>query len=298
MKIYIDGKYYGKEEATVSVFDHGLLYGDGVFEGIRVYGGKVFKLSEHVARLYRSAQALFLDIPISQTQMAQAIVDTVEINKKKDGYIRVVVTRGDGALGIDPTSCPRAKVIVIVGDIQLYPPAYYEEGIVVITAASRRMPSDCLDPRVKSLNYLNNIMAKMEARQAGCLEAVMLNKEGFVAECTGDNIFIANRGELFTPAPYHGALDGITMATVLELAAELGIPCRQTSLTRYDLYTADECFLTGSGAEIIPVTRIDGRMIGDGKPGATTRSLIHAFRDLIEGRSPKKEIRRNALSAA
>jgi branched-chain amino acid aminotransferase len=298
MKIYIDGRFYEKEQATVSVFDHGLLYGDGVFEGIRVYGGRVFKLTEHVDRLYRSAQALLLNIPMNEAQIIQAILDTVSINQKNDGYIRVIVTRGDGALGIDPTSCPRAKVIIIVGDIQLYPPAHYENGIAVITAASRRTPADCLDPRVKSLNYLNNIMAKIEAFQAGCLEAVMLNKEGFVAECTGDNIFIVSNGELFTPAPYHGALDGITMETVLELAATLGIECRQTALTRYDLYTADECFLTGSGAEIIPVTRIDGRTIGSGKPGVMTGRLIAAFRQLIAEGDNEQICEESACSAA
>jgi len=298
MKIYIDGQFYEKEKATVSVFDHGLLYGDGVFEGIRVYGGRVFKLTEHVERLYRSAQALLLNIPMSEAEMAQAILDTVSINQKKDGYIRVIVTRGDGALGIDPSSCPRVKVIVIVGDIQLYPPAFYENGIAIVTAASRRTPADCLDPRVKSLNYLNNIMAKMEAFQAGCMEAVMLNKEGFVAECTGDNIFIVSKGELFTPAPHHGALDGITMETVLELASALGIECRQTTLTRYDLYTADECFLTGSGAEIIPVTRIDGRTIGSGKPGAMTGRLIAAFRQLIAGGDHEQICEETACSAA
>jgi branched-chain amino acid aminotransferase len=282
MKIYIDGRYYEKQKATVSVFDHGLLYGDGVFEGIRIYHGKVFKLKEHVQRLYLSAQALLLKIPLSDAEMSRAILATVAVNKKKDGYIRVMVTRGDGALGIDPSSCKRAKVIIIVGDIRLYPESYYKNGIEIVTAATRRMPSDCLDPRVKSLNYLNNIMAKLEAIQAGCQEAVMLNQEGFVAECTGDNIFIVRKGELYTPAPCHGALDGITRETVIELAAAADIKSHQVLLTRYDLYTSEECFLTGSGAEIIPVIRIDGRSIGGGKPGTTTRKLIKTYREAIK----------------
>ena len=282
MKIYIDGRYYEKQKATVSVFDHGLLYGDGVFEGIRIYHGKVFKLKEHVERLYLSAQALLLKIPLSEAEMIRAILATVAANKKKDGYIRVLVTRGDGALGIDPSSCKQAKVIIIVGDIQLYPEAYYNNGIEIVTAATRRMPSACLDPRVKSLNYLNNIMAKLEAIQAGCQEAVMLNQEGFVAECTGDNIFIVRKGELYTPAPCHGALDGITRETVIELAAAADIKSHQVLLTRYDLYTSEECFLTGTGAEIIPVIRIDGRSIGGGKPGMTTRKLIKAYHEAIK----------------
>jgi branched-chain amino acid aminotransferase len=282
MKIYIDGRYYEKQKATVSVFDHGLLYGDGVFEGIRIYHGKVFKLKEHVERLFLSAQALLLKIPLSEAEMRRAILATVAANKKKNGYIRVLVTRGDGALGIDPSSCKQARVIIIVDDIQLYPEAHYKNGIEIMTAATRRMPSDCLDPRVKSLNYLNNIMAKLEAIQAGCQEAVMLNQEGFVAECTGDNIFIVRKGELYTPAPCHGALDGITRETVIELAAAADIKSHQVLLTRYDLYTSEECFLTGSGAEIIPVIRIDGRSIGSGKPGVTTRKLIKAYHEAIK----------------
>ncbi len=277
MKIYIDGHYYEKHEACVSVFDHGLLYGDGVFEGIRIYGGGIFKLDAHVRRLYQSARAILLEIPLSEQEMKDAITGTVKANDKEDGYIRVLVTRGAGALGIDPSSCTKPSVIIIVGDIQLYPRSYYQEGIAVMTAASRRMPSDCLDARVKSLNYLNNIMAKLEARQAGCLEAVMLNKEGYVAECTGDNIFIVKDGDLYMPAPCYGALDGITMETIIELAGAMALTCHQSALTRYDLYTADECFLTGTGAEIIPVVQIDGRCIGDGKPGRITHGLREAF---------------------
>ena len=281
MKIYIDGKYYDRAEARISVFDHGLLYGDGVFEGLRIYGGRVFKLKEHIERLYMSAKAILLDIPMTADEMGTAISEAVKVNEKENGYIRLIVTRGEGLLGIDPSSCARPSVIIIVGDIQMYPDEYYEKGVAIITSSSRRMPSDCLDPRIKSLNYLNNVMAKLEARQAGCLEAVMLNSEGFVAECTGDNIFIVKNSELLTPAPYHGALYGITMQTVLELAESTGIKTHQTTMTRYDLYNADECFMTGTGAEIIPVTRIDGRMIGEGKPGNVMRRLVKGFRGIV-----------------
>ncbi len=281
MKIYIDGKYYEREEARISVFDHGLLYGDGVFEGIRIYNGGVFKLKEHIQRLYQSAKAILLDIRLTETEMMKAVLETVSVNEKVNGYIRLVVTRGEGLLGIDPASCERSSVIIIVGDIQMYPDEHYRKGVQVITSSSRRMPSDCLDPRIKSLNYLNNIMAKIEAKQAGCLEAVMLNSSGFVAECTGDNIFIVKNGELLTPAPFQGALDGITMQTVLELAESAGIRTRLSTLTRYDLYNSDECFMTGTGAEIIPVIRIDGRTIGDGSPGRITQKLTEAFHKMV-----------------
>jgi branched-chain amino acid aminotransferase len=281
MKIYIDGEYYDRADARVSVFDHGLLYGDGVFEGIRIYSGMIFKLKEHIERLYQSAKAILLEIPMSKEEIEKIVLKTVRINEKKNGYIRLVVTRGDGLLGIDPTTCNKPTIIIIVDDIKLYPGEYYKNGIEIITASSRRIPSDCLDPRIKSLNYLNNIMAKLEAKQAGCLEAVMLNTEGFVTECTGDNIFTVKNNELFTPAPYHGALDGITMQTVIEIAQSLGIKTHETTLTRYDLYNADESFMTGTGAEIIPVIKIDGRVIGNGKPGAITQRLIKRFRKLL-----------------
>jgi branched-chain amino acid aminotransferase len=283
MKIYIDGKYYERAEARISVFDHGLLYGDGVFEGLRIYGGRVFKLKKHIERLYMSAKAILLDIPMTADEMGTAVSEAVKVNEKENGYIRLIVTRGEGQLGIDPSSCARPSVIIIVGDIQMYPNEYYEKGVAIITSSSRRMPSDCLDPRIKSLNYLNNIMAKLEARQAGCLEAVMLNGEGFVTECTGDNIFIVKNNELLTPATYNGALDGITMNTVLKMAESIGIKTHQTTMTRYDLYNADECFMTGTGAEIIPVTRIDGRMIGEGKPGNVMRRLVKSFREIVIG---------------
>jgi branched-chain amino acid aminotransferase len=284
MKIYINGRYCDKEQAAVSVFDHGLLYGDGIFEGLRIYGGRVFRLEAHLERLYASAKAILLTIPLSQAQMAEAVLSTVRVNEKEEGYIRLIVTRGEGALGIDPASCGKATVIIIVGDIQLYPDRFYETGIEIITASSRRIPADCFDVRIKSLNYLNNVLAKVEAARAGCLEAVMLNREGFVAECTGDNIFIVRKGALHAPAPHHGALEGITMQTVSEIAAGLGIATRRTALTPYDLYTADECFMTGTGAEIMPVIRIDGRTIGSGKPGEITGQLRDRFLETVARR--------------
>ena len=278
MKIYIDGKYYDKSDAKVSVFDHGLLYGDGVFEGIRIYNSKVFRIKEHIERLYESAKAIILEIPMTKEEMKAAVEDAVKVNERKDGYIRLVITRGEGSLGLDPASCKKATVIIIVSDIQLYPKEYYEKGIALVTVTSRRIPSECLDPRIKSLNYLNNIMAKLEAKQAGCLEAVMLNTQGFVAECTADNIFIVKEGRLLTPSVYHGALEGITRQTVMEIAEKIGIKSEETTLAPYDLYTADECFLTGTGAEIVPVVKIDGRVIGSGVPGKVTKILVENFK--------------------
>lgn len=281
MKIYIAGKYYDKADAKVSVFDHGLLYGDGVFEGIRIYNGKVFRLKEHIERLYESAKAILLEIPMIKEEMEAAVLDAVKVNERKDGYIRLVITRGEGSLGLDPASCKKATVIIIVSDIQLYPKEYYEKGIALITVASRRIPSECLDPRIKSLNYLNNIMAKLEAKQAGCLEAVMLNTQGFVAECTADNIFIVKEGRLLTPAAYHGALEGVTRQTVMEIAEKMGIKSEEATLAPYDLYTADECFMTGTGAEIVPVIKIDGRVIGNGAPGKITKMLVEHFKNFV-----------------
>ena len=269
----MDGKYYDRNEAKISVFDHGLLYGDGIFEGIRIYAGRVFKLEEHIRRLYDSAKALRLTIPMDREEMIRTVEKTVELNEKKEGYIRLLVTRGKGNLGIDPASCPVCSVIIIVEDIQIYPQELYDKGIKIITSASRRLSPDIFDPRVKSLNYLTNIMAKLEARDAGCPEAVLLNRDGYVTECTADNIFIIREGKLLTPAPWLGILEGITRATILELSRELNIPCEETTLTRFDLYTAEECFLTGSGAEIIPVTCIDGRRIGTGAPGEISGKL-------------------------
>ena len=281
MKIYIDGKQYDRNDAKISVFDHGLLYGDGVFEGIRIYRGKVFRLGEHIERLYASARAVALDIPMKEEAMAEAVLETVAVNGKEDGYIRLLVTRGEGTLGLDPASCARPSVIIIVADIQLYPPEYYKKGITLVTASTRRIPPECLDPRIKSLNYLNNILARIEARRAGALEAVMLNTQGFVTECTADNIFLIKGGGILTPDPAHGALDGITMRTVSELAMARGMKFTKSTLTLYDLYTADEVFITGTGAEVMPVVEIDGRMIGDGKPGPLTSTLIEDFRRLV-----------------
>lgn len=281
MKIFIDGEFYDKADANISVYDHGLLYGDGIFEGIRIYNGSVFKLQKHVDRLYDSAKAILLDIPYSNQEMVSLIEKTAAVNNKSNGYIRVIVTRGTGDLGIDPAKCPRATVIIIAEDIQLYPREIYEKGIPVITAGSRRISPDIFDPRIKSLNYLNNVLAKIEAKQANCLEAVMLNREGYVTECTGDNIFIVKSGILLTPAETCSILKGITRDTILDLADAEGIEVRETLLTRFDLYTADECFLTGSGAEIMPVTSIDGRILGEGTPGNVTLALLARFKILI-----------------
>jgi branched-chain amino acid aminotransferase len=281
VKIYIDGKYHDSEDARISVFDHGLLYGDGVFEGIRVYHGNIFKLKEHVRRLYQSAKAIALEIPMKEGEMEKAVLKTVEVNKKQNGYIRLVVTRGVGALGIDTASCKKPTIIIIVGDIQLYPRELYTQGVKIITASTRRMPPECLDPRIKSLNYLNNILAKIEARRSGAMEALMLTTEGLVAECTADNIFIVKSERLLTPHPSKGALDGITRKAVLEIAKARGTECAEADLSQYDLYAADECFMTGTGAELVPVVDIDGRLIGNGKPGPLTLALIEDFRRLV-----------------
>jgi branched-chain amino acid aminotransferase len=281
MKIYIDGKFYDKEQAVISVFDHGLLYGDGVFEGIRVYHGKVFKLSDHITRLYASAKAIALTIPLKKKEMEKAVLEAVRINRKKNSYIRLVVTRGEGTLGLDPVHCGKPTIIIIVADIQLYPEELYKKGVKIITASTRRMPPECLDPRIKSLNYLNNILAKLEARRSGAMEALMLTTEGLVAECTADNIFIVKSGRLLTPHPCKGALDGITMRTVFEIAKARGVECSETDLSQYDLYTSDECFITGTGAELVPVIEIDSRAVGDGRPGPLTLTLIEDFRGLV-----------------
>lgn len=285
MQIYIDGIWCEKHEAKISVFDHGLLYGDGVFEGIRIYGGKIFRLAEHVRRLYDSAKAILLTVPMTEKEMEALLREAVARNERCEGYIRLVVTRGVGDLGINPATCPRASVIVIADSITLYPAEHYENGIKVITAATRRNSPDALDPRIKSLNYLNNVMAKLEARQAGCLEAIMLNREGKVAECTGDNLFYIRDGVLMTPAGDQGALKGITRDAVIEAAEGIGMEIRALPTTLYDLYTADECFLTGTAAEMIPVTTIDGRTIGTGKPGPLTSKIRAAFQVLIQSES-------------
>ena len=281
MKIYIDGKFYTEKTAKVSVFDHGLLYGDGVFEGIRAYHGRIFKLEEHVARLFDSSKAILLEIPMSPTAVMKAVSHTCWLNRVKDGYIRLVVTRGVGNLGLSPFNCRRPSVIIIAGKIVLYPPAMYRRGLDLVTVPTTRMPSSALNPAIKSLNYLNNVLAKIEAIRAGVLEAVMLNTQGNVAECTGDNLFIVRGGQILTPPVSSGALAGITRKVVIQLAGEhLGVNVQETTLTRYDLFTADECFLTGTGAEIIPSVKIDGRTVGTGRPGAITRRLMALFREL------------------
>jgi branched-chain amino acid aminotransferase len=276
--VYVDGKMVPKEEAVVSVFDHGFLYGDGVFEGIRVYEGNVFRLKEHIDRLYESAKTIALEIPMTREEMIRATLDTVATNQRKDAYIRLVVSRGPGDLGIDPAKCRRPTIVIIADSISLFPQELYDNGASLVTASIRRIPMESLDPRIKSLNYLNNILAKIEAKNAGALEAIMLNHHGQVAECTADNLFMVKQGVLKTPDLMQGALAGITRAAVLDLARKAGIPSSETVLALHDLYNADECFLTGTGAEIVPVISIDGRQIGDGKPGPVTKQLLADFR--------------------
>jgi branched-chain amino acid aminotransferase len=279
-QVYLNGKLVPKSQAMVSVYDHGLLYGDGVFEGIRVYSGKVFRLRQHIERLYASARAIYLDIPLGPEEMAAAITSTVAANAKRDGYIRAVVTRGAGSLGLDPRKTTDPQIIVIVDDIALYPPELYENGLEIVTASTIRNHPNALSPRIKSLNYLNNIMAKVEAVRAGCLEALMLNHKGEVAECTGDNVFLVKHGVLRTPPLDAGILEGVTRNAVLELARAADILVEEIALTRYDVYTADECFLTGTAAEVIPVVKCDGRTLGTGKPGPITRQLRERFHQL------------------
>ncbi|HEY5040650.1 MAG TPA: branched-chain-amino-acid transaminase [Verrucomicrobiae bacterium] len=277
MKIFIDGKFCSERDAKVSVFDHGLLYGDGVFEGIRAYNGRVFKLKEHIDRLFSSAKAILLDIPMTRAGVMQATIETIRANKLRDCYVRLVVTRGVGTLGLNPRSCKNPSIIIIAGKIQVYPAELYARGMDIVTVPTVRNLHSAVNPAIKSLNYLNNILAKIEANNAGVEEAVMLNAEGFVAECTADNLFIVKNGELFTPPNSAGALYGITRGTVMELAAQLGVKVSETNLTRYDLFNADECFLTGTGAEIMPVIKIDGRVIGNGQPGALTLKLSEEY---------------------
>ncbi len=279
-KVYINGKLYDKNDAKISVYDHCLLYGDGVFEGIRVYGGKVFRLREHIDRLYDCAKSIWLEIPMSREQMIEAVQNTVRVNNKKDGYIRLVITRGAGSLGLDPRKTTDPQVIIIVDDITLYPPEFYEHGLEIITAATIRNHPNALNPRIKSCNYLNNILAKIEGIRAGCVEALMVNHKGEVAECTGDNVFLVKHGVLKTPPLDAGILEGITRNAVIELAREANIPVMETALLRHDVYIADECFLTGTAAEVIPVVKCDGRVIGNGKPGPITRQLRERFHEL------------------
>jgi len=264
------------------VFDHGLLYGDGVFEGIRAYHGRVFKLKEHIDRLFYSAKAILLDIPMTHRQLMDATVEACRRNSITDGYIRLVVTRGAGTLGLNPNRCSNPQVIIIADKIQLYPPSLYKKGMEIVTVATTRNHHNAVNPAIKSLNYLNNILAKIEANTAGYEEAIMLNAEGYVAECTGDNVFIIKGNQMYTPALSSGALHGITRQTAIDLVGEMGIPTTEPNLTRYDLYNADECFLTGTGAEIVPVVKIDERVIGNGKPGPVTKKLVKAYKELTK----------------
>ena len=279
--INLNGKFVKREEAKISVFDHGLLYGDGVFEGLRSYNGRIFKLEEHLSRLYRSAHFIMLEPPISKEEMGEEIIKTVRKNQLRDAYIRVVITRGEGDLGLDPEKCPHPNYFIIADRIQLYPKDFYEKGLEVVTVSIRRNPLYSLDPQVKSLNYLNNILAKIEGRIAGCVEAIMLNQEGWVLECTGDNIFIVEDGVLITPPTYIGVLEGITRNTVIELAKKNNIEVKEEIFSCYRLYNADECFLTGTAAEIVPVVKVDGRRIGTGSPGPITGRIREIFREYV-----------------
>jgi branched-chain amino acid aminotransferase len=280
LKVYVSGTLYNKEDAKISVYDHGLLYGDGVFEGIRSYGGKVFRLQQHLDRLWDSAKAIWLSIPMTKEAMGKAIEDTLKANGIQDGYIRVVVTRGSGTLGLDPNRCSDPQVIIITDRIALYPEELYQKGLEIITVSTLRNHPAAVSPRIKSLNYLNNILAKIEGLQAGCIEALMLNHKGEVAECTGDNIFLVRNGRLLTPPNDAGILEGITRDAVIELARGGGIEVREIPLTKHDVYIADECFLTGTAAEVVPVVKVDSRIIGDGTPGPVTRRLIEQFHHL------------------
>jgi len=280
--IYLDGKFVKEEEAKISVFDHGLLYGDGVFEGLRSYNGKIFKLDEHLIRLYNSAKAILLEIPLKFDEFKKVVIETVKKNNLKDSYIRIVVTRGVGDLGLDPRKCPKPTIFVIASRIQLYPESLYEKGIDVITVPTRRNLPESLNPAIKSLNYLNNILAKIEATNAGATEGLILNQFGYVSECTGENIFIVKGNTLKTPPISAGALEGITRKVVMDIGKNIGLEVKEENLTRYDIYTSDECFLTGTAAEIVPVVSVDRRIIGNGKPGKITMKIRNEFQIIID----------------
>ncbi|MGL5676240.1 MAG: branched-chain-amino-acid transaminase [Cellulosilyticaceae bacterium] len=277
--IYLDGAFVPESEAKISVFDHGVLYGDGVFEGIRAYNGRIFKCEEHIDRLFAAAKSIMLEIPLTKEEMTEALLETCRRNEIKDGYIRLVVTRGKGDLGLNPVNCPKATVFCIAGSISLYPEEMYTKGMPIVTAAQRRNKATIVDPQVKSLNYLNNILAKIEANRAGVPEALMLNHDGIVAECTGDNIFIVKKNVIYTPPIHIGILDGITRNSVIDLARELGYEVVEKEFTLFNVYNADECFLTGTAAEAIPVTSVDQRIIGDGVAGEVTTKLLKAFKE-------------------
>lgn len=291
MKIFLDGKFVDESQATISVFDHGLLYGDGIFEGIRAYNGKVFRLDDHIDRLYMAATAVCLDIPYTKEEMAKIVVESCKINNLNDCYIRLVITRGKGDLGISPTKCPKSCVICIATGIALYTKEMYENGIAVITAMQRRNKPSTIDPQIKSLNYLNNILAKMEANRVGAPEAIMLNHDGIVCEATGDNIFIVKDSVVYTPPIFVGCLDGITRKVIIELCEKLKLKLVEKEFTLFNAYNADECFLTGTAAEAIAVTSIDGRKIGTGKCGAVTAKLLNAFREYTKEKNCGTEIK-------
>lgn len=282
--VYIDGTFHPKSEARISVFDHGLLYGDGVFEGIRAYDGLCFCLDEHIERLYRSARAIALEIPIARSEFADLVIEILKRNNLRSGYVRPIVTRGVGDLGLDPRKCPKPSIIIMAEKLTLYPEHCYKEGLEIVIVATRRNLSSALSPQIKSLNYLNNILARLEVNRMGVEEGLMLNAEGHVAEATADNIFIVRGNVLETPAVHCGALPGITRQCVIDLAREQKIEFRETTLTPYDIYTADECFLTGTGAEVVPVRAIEGRPVGNGKPGPVTMRLLDLFKKLTASR--------------
>lgn len=285
MKIYLDGKFVDDADAKVSVFDHGLLYGDGVFEGIRLYGGNVFRLEEHLERFEYSAKAILLKLPLSRKELADVTCESCRQNGLTDAYIRLVATRGVGDLGLAPWLCPKPSLFCIASKISLYPKEHYDNGLSIVTVPTRRIGPAALPPTIKSLNYLNNILGKIEAKQFGALEAIMLNEQGYVAECTADNVFIVHKGEILTPSASQGALKGVTRGTIFDIAQEIGVPIREVNMTRYDIWCSDECFLTGTGAEVIPVVKLDGREIGAGKPGPITQRVLASFRRrvLVEG---------------
>lgn len=291
LKIYIDGKLVDKEQATVSVYDHGLLYGDGVFEGIRSYNGLVFKLDEHIDRLYESAHTLMMDIGLTKKEMEKAVIQTLQANGLSDAYIRLVVTRGVGDLGLDPRKCKKTTTFIIADKISLYPREYYDKGLQIVTVATIRNHTEALNPQLKTLNYLNNILAKIEAINAGVNEALLLNAQGYVTECTGENVFYIKDKQLVTPPPYVGILKGITRAVAMRLGDELGLEVKEDVFTRHDLYTAEEVFLTGTAAEIVPISKIDNRTIGEGKPGPWTKKLMAEFQKITSKEGTKYSLK-------
>lgn len=279
--IYLNGEFVTKENAKVSVFDHGFLYGDGIFEGIRIYDGNIFKCKEHLERLYDSAKSITLNIPLTIEEMEEALVETIRRNGLRDGYIRLVISRGDGNLGLDPNHCEKPNIVIIVEQLQLYPEEAYKNGLTIVSVSTRRNIPDALNPKIKSLNYLNNILAKIQSNLVGAGEALMLNHEGYVAECTGDNIFIIKNGVIYTPPTYVGALEGITRAAIIELCDKLGYELREEPFALHDVYVADEVFLTGTAAEVIAVREVDSRIIGEGKAGPITTHLLQEYRKIV-----------------